>query len=221
LIKNLKNINDFEFISELKELPNQGVLWEIIENNKTGKVFELPGNAFLIMENCNDPFVFIIGNLTNEAVNVAITLLNDREFPMVYCNPRYHPLFLRSGWNFHLRAELQLNKLTQLQTLDNTLNIKPITTIDLFEKCFWYKERSELYVSDTNFLKSGQGYALCIGDDVISEAYASIGGGYAEISVITHPDYRGKGYASQIVFHLIQNALMSKQIPIWSCNIDN
>src|SRR5205085_2112096 len=67
----------------------------------------------------------------------------------------------------------------------------------------------------------GTGYALFLGSEVVSEAYATIGGGYAEIAIVTHPDYRGKGYAAQIVSHLIQKCIDAKITPIWSCNIDN
>jgi len=55
----------------------------------------------------------------------------------------------------------------------------------------------------------------------VSEAYASIGGGYAEISVITHPDYRGKGYAALISSHLIRQCIDNQITPKWSCNVDN
>ena len=80
---------------------------------------------------------------------------------------------------------------------------------------------SQLYNSAKNFLSYGTGYALCRGDHVISEAYASIGGGHAEIGVITHPDYRGKGCASFIVSHLMQKCRKERIEPIWSCQIHN
>lgn len=84
-----------------------------------------------------------------------------------------------------------------------------------------YTERSELYGSADNFLRYGTGYALCLGSEAVSEAYASIGGGHAEIGVITNSAYRGKGYAAQIVSHLIKHCVDEKIIPQWSCNADN
>ena len=221
MIEEIQTITDASLIAELKEFPNQGILWEIIEKNQTGKLFKLSQDAILVMENCSDPFVFIAGILTKEAVSKVISLVGSLEFPMVYCNPKYHPFFLQQGWNFHLRTELSLNNRQYAEILDQSVDIQPINTLDIFTKCSWYKERSELYGSDKNFLVHGTGYALCIGAQVVSEAYASIGGGIAEIGVITHPDYRGKGYAALIVSHLIKQCIDAQIIPEWSCNVDN
>ncbi|WP_375330113.1 GNAT family N-acetyltransferase [Candidatus Tisiphia endosymbiont of Nemotelus uliginosus] len=221
MIQEIKNINNLNLTSELKEFPNQGVLWEIIEKNQSGKIFELSGGAILIMENCPDPFVFIVGLLTDEAIKDTISLVGNLKFPMVYCHPKYHPLFLRLGWNFHLRTELSLKNLKDTGVPKQHVDIEPIKTLDIFKKCFRYKEQSQLYGSDKNFLMHGTGYALCLGLQVVSEVYASIGGDYAEIGVITHPDYRGKGYGRQIVSHLITQCFNTKITPKWSCNVDN
>ncbi len=86
MIQEIKNINNLNLTSELKEFPNQGVLWEIIEKNQSGKIFELSGGAILIMENCPDPFVFIAGLLTDEAIKDTISLVGNLKFPMVYCH---------------------------------------------------------------------------------------------------------------------------------------
>ena len=208
-------------LKEFKTFPNQGILWEIIEKQQTGKIFELSANTILVMENCPDPFVFIAGLLTDEMVNDVISLINALDFPMVYCNPKYHPLFLKRDWNFHLRAKLSLKNPKKTEILNQVIDIHPIKSLEIFKKCTWYKERSALYGSDESFLAHGTGYALCIGSEVVSEAYASIGGGYAEIGVITHPNYRGKGYATLIISHLIKQCIDAQIAPQWSCNVDN
>jgi len=197
MIKQIHNVLDESILEQLRTFPNQGILFEIIEKKQTGKIFALSGNAILIMENCSDPFVFIVGRLTDESVNDIIALVSALEFPMVYCQPKYHPLFLKHGWELHLRATLSLKNTNKVQedSLGQYMKIQPIKLRDIFKKCSWYNERSELYGSDENFLAHGLGYALCIESEVISEAYASIGLGCAEIGVITHPDYRTKGYA--------------------------
>lgn len=64
MIREIKIINNTNLSSELKTFPNQGVLWEIIEKNQSGKIFELSNDTVLVMENCSDPFVFIVGRLT-------------------------------------------------------------------------------------------------------------------------------------------------------------
>lgn len=221
MVKEFKNINNPAIVLELKNFPNQGIIWEIIYKNKTGKIFELPDSGVLILENCSDPFVFVAGNLTDKSARAVINIVSGYKFPMVYCRSQYHPLFLGKGWNLHLRIELSPKNLNRSISINKTLAIKPISTIDLFKRCFWYKEKCELYGSEQNFLSYGTGYALCIDDQVVSESYASIGGDHAEIGVVTHPNYRSKGYASLIASYLIQQCLVNKITPIWSCNADN
>ncbi|WP_341756846.1 MULTISPECIES: GNAT family N-acetyltransferase [unclassified Candidatus Tisiphia] len=221
MIQEIKTINNLNLISELKKFPNQAVLWEIIEKNQSGKIFELLGGAILIIENGHDSSVFIAGSLTDEEVKDTISLVGDLEFPMIYCHPKYCPLFLRLGWNFHLRIELSLKNLKDTGVPKQHVDIEPIKTLDIFKKCLRYKKQSQLYGSDENFLMYGTGYALLLGSQVVSEVYASIGGGYADIGIITHPDYRGKGYGTQIASHLIKQCLHTKITPKWSCNVDN
>jgi hypothetical protein len=77
-----KIILDQGILEEFKTFPNQGILWEIIEQQKTGKIFELPSEAIVVMENCSDPFVFIAGELTDEDVTEVVSLVGGLEFPM-------------------------------------------------------------------------------------------------------------------------------------------
>jgi GNAT superfamily N-acetyltransferase len=221
MLKHLDKILDQRMLEAFKTCPNQGILWEIIEQQKTGKIFELPSKAILVMENCSDPFVWIAGDLTAEDVTEVVSLVGGLAFPMLYCKAKYHALFLQRDWNFHLRSSLSLQKRRHIISPDSTFEIKPIKSVELFKQCTWYKERSELYGSDENFLRYGIGYALCKGSSVVSEAYASSGRGYAEIGVITHPDHKRKGYATLIVSHLINECEKSQTIPQWSCNVDN
>ena len=94
MLEHLDEILDKEILEEFKTFPNQGIIWEIIEQQKTGKIFKLPSKAILVMENCPDPFVFIAGELTDEDVTEVVSLVTGLEFPMLYCKTRYHPLFL-------------------------------------------------------------------------------------------------------------------------------
>ena len=114
MLKQMDKILDQETLTEFKTFPNQGILWEIIEQQQTGKIFELPSKAIMVMENCPDPFVFIAGEITNKDVTSVISLVKGMEFPMLYCQAKYHPLFLNHGWNFHLRSSLSLRKLSQI-----------------------------------------------------------------------------------------------------------
>ena len=77
--------------------------------------------------------------------------------------------------------------------IQNGLVIEPIESIELFEKCYWFKETSARYGSSEQFLKFGKGYVLRQEEKILSEVYADyIGGGHIEIGIVTHPDYQGK-----------------------------
>ncbi len=218
-MKQIKYITNPIIIEELKKYPNQGILFEILETGVTGKIIELSDDVLIVKESCNDPFVFIAGELTEKYVLQITDLLKDYRFPMVHCAKRFHPLFLEKGWNFHVRTLLKYN--TNMSNHHNGLSISKIDSAAIFKKCTWHNEREELYGSDENFIENGTGYALFINDNLVSEAYASIGANIAEISVITAELYRGKGYATQIVSFLISKLLKSNIYPEWSCNIDN
>jgi len=147
----------------------------------------------LVIENGQDPCVFIAGQTIDEDVTEVGSMIKGLKFPMLYCQTKYHPLFLNHDWNFHLRSSLSLTEPGRIISLEPGFEIKPIKSIDLFKQCTWYKERYELYGSDKKFLYYGIGYALCKGSGVVSEAYISVGGGYAEIGVIRIPNINARG----------------------------
>jgi hypothetical protein len=109
------------------------------------------------MENGSDPFIFIAGQIIDKNAAEVGSMIKGLKFLMLYCQAKYHPLFLNHSWNFHLRSSLFLRKPSKIISRDPAFEIKPIKPIDLFKQCTWYKERSELH---------GTGYALCNGSKV-------------------------------------------------------
>jgi RimJ/RimL family protein N-acetyltransferase len=66
------------------------------------------------------------------------------------------------------------------------------------------------------------GYCLMIGDEVVSEATDGPPAiGLHEPGVITHPDYRGKGYGTIVVAYLIQEIESSGGRTLWDCAKQN
>lgn len=222
MLRKINKITDPAIIAELRTFPTQAVIWEIIDHRITGEIFELEVGAVLILENGSHPFVFIAGNLTDSAAQVAISFLQGRDYPMIYCHPSYHSSFLKRGFDLLLRGELRLKDPKQFYN-DEPLpeEVRPIDSIELFQKCFWYKNISELYGSAENFLKYCSSYAYVKGDQVLSEAYGNIGGGYMEIGVAVHEEHRGKGYAVRAVAPLIKKCEAEDLIPLWTCQLDN
>ena len=103
-MKRLSVITSNIILEELRNFPLQAVIWGILEKNNIGSIFELPGGSVLIMEDSDDPFAFLVGPITSVAVEEAITIAANASYPMIYCHPRYHHLFLEKNWDFHLRA---------------------------------------------------------------------------------------------------------------------
>lgn len=102
-------------------------------------------------------------------------------------------------------------------------NPHSVITANILEELrhFPLQATSERYGSPEKFLRFGKGYALCKDEHIVSECYTDyLGGGYAEIGVVTHPDYRGQGFAKQVVSYCI-NRLDQNYIPIWSCQVNN
>lgn len=126
------------------------------------------------------------------------------------------------GWQFHARARLDLVTEPEKPLLPPGLYIQQVSERETFERCFWFDERQKLYGGVDNFLTHGRAYVL-IGPEqsILSECYASIGGGHSEIGVVTHPEHRGKGYATMLLAEAI-SLLKQEQLCVdWSCNLDN
>lgn len=93
---------------------------------------------------------------------------------------------------------------------------------ELLERCEWKSEMEFYCGSVAGFLKHGLGYCLLLGDEIITEAYASaFGRNRAEIGAITREPYRGQGYAPITCAYLIQACEIRGFQAYWSCDTDN
>ena len=88
-------ILDNLILEELKNFPLRAVIWGILEENNKGQIFELSDKSILILETeSDDPFVFIAGPVTALAIEETISHVSDASYPTIYCQPKYHHLFL-------------------------------------------------------------------------------------------------------------------------------
>jgi RimJ/RimL family protein N-acetyltransferase len=95
-------------------------------------------------------------------------------------------------------------------------------TRDLLERCEWREVVSNAAGSIDDFLRTGVGLCLVLGDEIVAEAYAPyIGRGSAEVGVFTPEARRGRGYAALAVSFL-SAALAERGLAMyWSCDADN
>ncbi len=83
----------------------------------------------------------------------------------------------------------------------------------------YYKE---YWGSISNFLENGFGFSILHNEKIVSECSSIFSSQeYAEIDIITHKDYRGKGLAIIIATSFIEYCLKIGIIPKWDCDVTN
>ena len=81
---------------------------------------------------------------------------------------------------------------------------------------------NEYWGSISNFLKNGFGFSILHNERIISECSSIFSSReFAEIDIITHKDYRGKGIAIIIATSFIEYCLKNSIIPKWDCDVTN
>ena len=101
------------------------------------------------------------------------------------------------------------------------LRIVPIDA-SLMERCVWREYIYSIYGDFERFEEAGFGFALCDGDQPLSEAYAGfLGKGVAEIGLVTREEVRRKGFATMTCAYLIAYCLKFGYSIRWSCGADN
>jgi RimJ/RimL family protein N-acetyltransferase len=92
----------------------------------------------------------------------------------------------------------------------------------LFEQCIDRDFRVAYYGSADKALEMGLGFCLMHGDDLLSEAFAyTLKLGMREISVLTHQDHQGRGYATLVAAHLILECESAGVQTYWNCDQPN
>jgi RimJ/RimL family protein N-acetyltransferase len=72
------------------------------------------------------------------------------------------------------------------------------------------------------FLEHALGLCLMRGDEIVAEAYAPfIGGGVAEVGVVTAEAHRGHGFAPIAIAFLAETLAERGLGMYWSCDADN
>lgn len=217
-------IQDSSIIAELKTFPHQSSIWETLEATAAKKAYRLPSSkSFIIIEHgTNNPYIAIAGMLNEVDVDTAINLCSGMERPKIFCNPKYHHLFLSHGWVFNLRIELRYDE-PKIINIQNDWKIYPIDNFELFKKCQVFERKLIKYQSIEKLVESASGYVLCNDDEIISEIYIvrNRTHDHAEIDIHTKAKYRGLGAGSQIASFIAEKCLEINKVPIWSCQADN
>jgi len=98
--------------------------------------------------------------------------------------------------------------------LDRYLIRQVDAELDPYFRWFWD--------SPAEFLRDGVGFALLVGERVVSVAYSVFPvRGSVEIAVATRRTFRGRGYALAAAAYLVDDCLRGKRIPCWSTDAAN
>ncbi|MBE5104577.1 GNAT family N-acetyltransferase [Bacillus thuringiensis] len=83
----------------------------------------------------------------------------------------------------------------------------------------YYKE---YWGSNEAFLKDGFGFCIEQNGIIVAECVSIFSGnGFAEIDIVTHEAYQGKGLAQAVATCFIEHCIQNDITPCWDCNVDN
>lgn len=220
VMKRIESI-DQAIQKDLNSLPNQPIIHAMIEKRNLSDFFSTEPQKYVLIKR-NAAYTVLAGELDESALKHVSDLLNTYDQIKLDCDEQYHHWFLKNGYKLCPRIELEYTaKNIELPQPKNNFILKNIDAA-IFAKCSWRDFISLLYGSSELFLHNGFGVALTDNELVIGEAYAAcIGNGFCEVGIVTHPDYRGQGIATQVAAALIKQCLDRQLIPMWSCDSEN
>lgn len=110
---------------------------------------------------------------------------------------------------------------TLFQTVPDGCSLCPMTA-EILLRSPWYADRLRMHGSVEAILKKEILFALLRGDLLVSEASAGpLGKDLMEVGTITHPDYRGHGYATIVSARVIYECEARGFQTYWNCNTAN
>ncbi len=119
------------------------------------------------------------------------------------------------------RVEFTVRRPTSNRGRPAEAEVRLLRSVDL-PRCRWHGEVLAACGSAEDFERHGMGVAVWVGGTLAAEAYACfIGGGRAELGVVTHPSYRGRGLARAACSALIERCEARGLTASWSCAADN
>ncbi|MGN4770118.1 GNAT family N-acetyltransferase [Bacillus thuringiensis] len=105
----------------------------------------------------------------------------------------------------------------------NTYEVKRIDRKDIAQSNEFTEEYYKEYWGSTKvFLNNGFGF--CIEQDgiIVAECVSIFNGnGFAEIDIVTHEAYQGKGLAQAVAMRFIEHCMKNNITPCWDCYVDN
>lgn len=105
----------------------------------------------------------------------------------------------------------------------NTYEVKRIDRRDIERSSEFTEEYyKEYWGSKETFLNGGFGFCIEQGGMIVAECVSIFSGnGFAEIDIVTHKAYQGKGLAQAVATRFMEHCMQNDITPCWDCNVDN
>ncbi|WP_138754111.1 GNAT family N-acetyltransferase [Paenibacillus sinopodophylli] len=234
--------NEFTIVLPmLSKIKNKAVFaLSVIEQTQKGKIFVnriLDPSAALITS-CGG-FYCVVGNASYHTFNDAIAnFLNDKENHIgFYALAMFTEEWERALQKYQLihankikRTYFRLNdqKFTEM-SIDISLKIDDGLHYEALNEHISNQYREDFYTyyklvwdSNEHFNVRGIGHFITKDNQIISVCSSPyVGGGFAEIDIITVEEYTRKGLATKVAALFINDCRSKNLIPNWSCHSDN
>lgn len=212
----------------------------VLEQKQRGRVFVNnaiePTAAFVT--SCGG-FYCVLGEAADHEFNdeIAAFLNDERNHIGFYALGMYTDEWERALLKYSLqdanpitRVYFQLNVEKFREAYSSIPDIEDTSLrYEALNECISNKYREEFYTyyqlvwdSARHFCEKGVGHFITKENNIISVCTSPyVGGGYAEIDVITVEEYKRQGLASHVGARFISDCLERNLMPSWSCHSDN
>lgn len=212
----------------------------VIEQTQRGAIFvnniENPTTAFLTScggfyclvgspgnNNFNDKVVDFLNNESNHIGFYALALFSLEwekafdKYQLINANK-----IIRTYFQFVEHKFLE-NAREYNQFLDKDLEYRSLNEeISNIYREEFYSYYKHVWDSNSHFINSGMGHFITKGSNIISVCSSPyVGGGFAEIDIITIEDFKRRGFATKVGNEFINECRTKNILPNWCCHSEN
>lgn len=211
--------------SKFMDLPFQPLLQGMLIGDYPCELCVVAHDNNWVLIQSSSSYVYLAGYyLQDDELDLIWGYLESYKKLIIVCHESLQAYFVKKGLTIQPRIEfkhyddfasneLEIPQGFSVQRLD----------MQLFRQSPWYGFLASIAGGPAAFLEKSFGYALVDADgNSVAQAYgAFIGDNECEIGIVTHPDYRGKGYITYPLQAVIDECIERDITPMWSCNSEN
>lgn len=226
----LKN-NQFHLAEQCfpSNYPNITFVKSVLENKINGSVYiDSMINPQLAFVLTTGPFGFVSPRFNFESLKLVYNAFKNKtdqikDYKLVFDSSVINHQFNTCDHSVIKRLHFNINKqkvINKEPLCPKGITLHRIDTL-LFDKCNWKELMLSFYGTKEKYLKNSTGFCLLKDNQIVSEAHAIISNNYAELGVITAPNFRNHGLSSIVCNVLVSYCLNLGVSPKWSCNAVN